>query len=260
MIKHDRYPLPALTTFNERLAWCSVFSKIDLWQAFQQVHVYEASHDKTAIITILGLLKFRRMPCGLKNAAQCFQRNVHQLLSDMSFAHFLYMDDLIVGSKCKEDHFRDLQCLLQRLKDKGLLLNKNKCKFGEPSLTFFGHVVDPRGISIPTQQVEAINRFPVPTTPKEIERFLGICAFFHSFVRHALWKMAPLTQLTNIFRQKDFEEAWNPVHDRAFYATKEAIANDILLVHPVPKAQREIWCDASNIAVGAVLVQFQRGL
>ena len=72
--------------------------------------------------------------------------------------------------------------------------------------------------------------------------------------------MAPLTQLKNISRQKDFEEAWNPVHDRAFHATKEAIANATLLVHPLPKAQTEIWCDTSNIAVGAVLVQFQRGL
>ena len=106
MTKLDRYPLPALTTFNERLAWCSVFSKIYLWQAFQQVHVDEGSQDKTAIITTLSLFKFLRMPYGLKNAAQCFQCNVHQLLSDMRFAHFLYMDDFIVGSKCKEDHFR----------------------------------------------------------------------------------------------------------------------------------------------------------
>ena len=240
---------------NERLAGCSVFSKIDLRQAFQQVHVDEASQDKTAIVTTLGLFKFLRMPYGLKNAAQCFQ-----LLNDMPFAHFLYMDDLIVGSKCKEDHFRDLQCLFQRLKDKGFLLNKNKCQLGEPSLTFLGHVVDSRGILIPTERVEAIKRFPVPPTPKELERFLGICASSHRFVRHASVKMEPQTQLKNISRQKDFEEAWNPVHDRAFYATKEAIANATLLVHPLPKAQTEIWCDASNIAVGAVLVQFQRGV
>ena len=185
MTKLDKYPLPALTTFNERLAGYSVFSKIDLRQAFQHVHVDEASQDKTAIITTLGLFKFLRMPYGLKNAAQCFQRNVQQLLSDMPFAHFLYMDDLIVGSKCKEDHVRNLQCLFQRLNDKGRLLNKNKCQLGKPSLTFLGHVVDSRGISIPTERVEAIKRFPVPTTPKVLERFLGICAFFHRFLRHA---------------------------------------------------------------------------
>ena len=110
------------------------------------------------------------------------------------------------------------------------------------------------------ERVEAIKRFPVPTTPKKLERFLGICAFFHRFVSHVSGKMAPLTQLKNISRQKDFKEAWNPVHDRAFYATKEAIANSTILVHPLPKAHTEIWCDASNIAVGAVLVQSQRGV
>ena len=58
-------------------------------------------------------------------------------------------------------------------------------QLGEPSLTFLRHVVNSRGISIPTERVEAIKRFPVPTFPKELDRFLGICAFFHRFVRHA---------------------------------------------------------------------------
>ena len=110
------------------------------------------------------------------------------ILSDMPFAHFLYKDDLIVGSKCKEDHVRDLQCLFQRLKDKGLLLNKNKCQLGEPSLTFLGHVVDSRGISIPTERVEAITRFPVPTTPKEPERFFGNLCMFPPLCKKRVWE------------------------------------------------------------------------
>ena len=73
-----------------------MFSKVDLKQAFQHVCVDESSQENTAIITTLGLHKFLRMPYWLKNAAQCFQRNVHQLLSDLPFAHFVYMDDVIV--------------------------------------------------------------------------------------------------------------------------------------------------------------------
>ena len=102
----DRYPLPTLSSFNERLVGCTVFSKVDLKQAFQQVCVEESSQEKTAIITTLGLFKFLRMPFGLKNAAQCFQRNVHQLLKDLPFATFIYMDDLIVGSVDKEQHLQ----------------------------------------------------------------------------------------------------------------------------------------------------------
>ena len=206
----DRYPLPTLSSFNERLVGCTVFSKVDLKQAFQQVCVEESSQEKTAIITTLGLFKFLRMPFGLKNAAQCFQRNVHQLLNDLPFATFIYMDDLIVGSVDKEQHLLDLRCLFQRLKDTGLLLNRKKCELGRASLTFLGHVVNAHGISIPPERVEAVTRFPVPKTPKELERFLGVCAFFHRFVRHASAKMAPLSKLKNITRQKDFETAWLP--------------------------------------------------
>ena len=117
------------------------------------------------------------MPYGLKNAAHCFQRNVHQLLKDLPFVNFVYMDDVIVGSKNKEDHMRDLRSLFQRIKDTGLFLNNKKCQIGRPSLTCLG-LVDSRGISIPLQRVIAIKRFPVPKTPKELERFFGICAFF----------------------------------------------------------------------------------
>ena len=260
MTKLDRYPLPALTTFNEQLAGCTVFSKVDLKQAFQQVCVDESSQEKTAIITTLGLYKFLRMPYGLKNAAQCFQRNVHQLLSDLPFAHFVYMDDVIVGSGNKEDHIRDLRCLFQRMKEAGLLLNKDKCVLGRSSIKFLGHIVDSQGISIPPDRVDDIKRFPQPKTPKELERFLGICSFFHRFVPHASGKMASLTRLKNISRQKEFDKAWHPEHDEAFADVKAAIATATLLVHPQPDAPIEIWCDASNIAVGAVLVQLQHGI
>ena len=237
-----------------------MFSKVDLKQAFQQVCVDESSQEKTAIITTLGIYKFLPMPYGLKNAAQCFQRNVHQLLSDLPFAHFVYMDDVIVGSGNKEDHIRDLGCLFQRMKEAGLLLNKDKCVLGRSSIKFLGHIVDSQGISIPPDRVDDIKRFPQPKTPKELERFLGICAFFHRFVPHASGKMASLTRLKNISRQKEFDKAWHPEHDEAFADVKAAIATATLLVHPQPDAPTEIWCDASNIAVGAVLVQLQHGI
>ena len=258
MTKLDRYPLPMLTSFNEQLAGCDTFSKIDLRQVFQQVRVDEASQPKTAIITTIGLFKFLRMPYGLKNAAQCFQRNLHQLLRDLPFSCFIYMDDIIVGSKGKENHMRDLLILFQRLREKGLLINKRKCQLGRTSLTFLGHFVDANGISIPASRVEIVKRYPTPKTPKDLERFLGICAFFHRFVRHASGKMASLAKLKNI--SQEFESAWLPAHDKAFASMKDAIANATLLVHPLPSAPTEIWCDASNSAIGAVLMQFQRGM
>ena len=170
------------------------------------------------------------------------------------------MDDAIVGSGNKEDHIRDLRCLFQRMKDAGLVLNKNKCVLGRSSIKLLGHIVDSQGISIPPDRVDAIKRFPQPKTPKELDRFLGICAFFHRFVPHASGKMALLTRLKSISRQKEFDEAWLSEHDQAFADVKAAIATSTLLVQPQLDASTEIWCGASNIAVGAVLVQLQHGI
>ena len=121
------------------------------------------------------------MPFGLKNAAQCFQRNVHKLLKYLPFATFIYMADLIVGCVNEEQHLLDLRCLFQRLKDKGILLNRKNCELGRSYLTFLGHVVNADGISIPSERVEAIIRFPVPKTPKELERFLRCVCLLSSF-------------------------------------------------------------------------------
>ena len=71
------------------------------------------------------------MPCGLKNAAQCFQRNEHQLRKDLPSMNFVYMDNVIVGSEIKEVHVRDLRSLFRRLKDTELLLNKKTVNLGD---------------------------------------------------------------------------------------------------------------------------------
>ena len=115
------------------------------------------------------------------------------------------------------------------MKEAGLLLNKDKCVLGRSSIKFLGHIVDSQGISIPPDRVDDIKRFPRPKTPKELERFLGICAFFHRFVPHASGKMASLTRLKNISRQKEFDAAWLSEHDEAFADVKAAIATATLL-------------------------------
>ena len=108
-----------------------------------------------------------------------------------------------MGSGNKDDHIRDLRCLFQRMKEAGLLLNEDKCVLGRSSIKYLGPIVDSQGISIPPDRVDDIKRIPRTKTPKELERYLGICASFHRFVPHASGKMASLTRLKNISRQRE---------------------------------------------------------
>ncbi|GFN87946.1 Pol polyprotein [Plakobranchus ocellatus] len=95
----DRYPLPHIQDFNNHLAGCKVFSKIDLIRGYHQIPMAPSSIQKTAVVTPFGLWEFLRMPFGSKNAAQSFQRLIDGILRDIPFA-FVYLDDILLHGRC----------------------------------------------------------------------------------------------------------------------------------------------------------------
>ena len=145
MTKDDRYPLPHIQDFNNHLTGCKVFSKIDLIRGYHQIPVALSSIAKTAIITPFGLWEFLRMPFGLKNAAQAFQRLMDGILRDIPFT-FVYIDDILVASHSHKEHYEHLEQLFKLLSTNGLVINKGKCVFGVSELDFLGHRVTTQGI------------------------------------------------------------------------------------------------------------------
>ena len=90
--------------------------------------------QKTAITTPFGLFEFLRMPFGLKNSAQAFQRLMDGVLRDLPFL-FVYLDDILVASPSQEAHVGHVKQLLVRLRDAGFAINREKCIFGAVSYT-----------------------------------------------------------------------------------------------------------------------------
>ena len=106
---------------------------------------------------------------------------------------------------------------------------------------------------LPTK-VQAIMKFPTPSTVKQLEQFIGMMNFYHVFIPKAAEVMKPLYQaLSGTPRTKDLE--WSTELDHAFVQAKEHLAGATLLHHPIPGAVTALTTDASDTAIGAVLEQ-----
>ena len=251
----DRYPIPNLRDFSHNLSGCTVFSKLDLLKAYFQIDVEESAIPKTAISTPFGLFEFVRMPYGLRNASQTFQRYVNEIFRNFDFV-FIYIDDILIASKSEEEHLLHLKAVFEALVKNGILLNISKCDLGKVSIEYLGHKVSAQGISPLPSKVEAIQSFEKPTTQRQLRRFLGMINFYHRFLPNCANILAPINSLLRPKRKSSPTSIeWNPEADAAFNQIKDALSNATELEYPRSNYFLSISADASDQAVGAVLQQ-----
>lgn len=252
-IKLNCYPLPLIDDLIDAASGANYYTKIDLISAFNRVRMAENDEWLTTFNCMFGSFRYKVMPFGLSVAPAVFSLFTAHVLRPYLYEFCVnYLDDILVYTKGSlELHQKHVKQVLERLRKFKLYAKLSKCRFSLKKIDFVGYVLTTEGITTDANKIAPIQDWKPPQSVKALQRFLGLTNYYRRFVESYSHISKPLTDLT----KKDTPYKWTTNHQKAFDRLRKAITTAPILRHPDPKKQYLMDTDASDVAVGAVLMQ-----
>ncbi|KAJ4953269.1 hypothetical protein NE237_030101 [Protea cynaroides] len=221
-------------------------------KGYHQLKIKEGDIPKTAFRTRYRHYEFLVMSFGLTNAPATFMELMNRIFHDMlDTSVILFIDDILVYSKDKETHIKNLNATLQRLRKEKLYAKFTKCEFWLSEVAFLGHVVSAEGIEVDPSKIEAIVKWEAPKSIVEIRSFLGLAGYYRRFEEDYSQIVVPLTSLT----KKGENFVWTDKCEKSFQTLKTKLISASILTIPVPEQSFTLYTDASRLGLGCVLMQ-----
>ncbi|GJQ94876.1 putative reverse transcriptase domain-containing protein [Tanacetum coccineum] len=225
----NRYPLPRIDDLFDQLQGSSTYLKIDLRSGYHQLRVRDEDIPKTTFRMRYEHYEFQVMPFGLTNAPAVFMDLMNHVCKPyLDKFVIVFIDDILIYSRNKEEHADHLRIILELLKKEKLYAKFSKCDFWISIVQFLKHVIDSQGIHVDPAKIEAVKNWASPTTPIEVRRFLGLVGYYRRFIKDFLKIAKSLIELS----QKNKKYIRGDDQESAFQLLKQKLCEAPILALP----------------------------
>uniref|UniRef100_A0A2N9GEB1 Integrase catalytic domain-containing protein n=1 Tax=Fagus sylvatica TaxID=28930 RepID=A0A2N9GEB1_FAGSY len=248
----DEFPLPNMDLLIDLAASHAMFSFMDGFSGYNKIFMSPRDAEKTAFRTPIGNFYYTVMPFGLKNAGATYQRTMTAMFHDMMHCEIEdYVNDIVVKSKTRGDHFGILKKVFERCRLYKLKMNPIKCAFGVLASKFLGFLVHQRGIDVDPARASTIATMKPPTTHKELKSFLGKL----SYIRRFIPGLAAVTSTFAPLLKKGAPFHWSTECREAFEKVQDIMTKLPTVCAPILGKPLRLYLASNSQAIGALIAQ-----
>jgi hypothetical protein len=192
------------------------------------------------------------MSFGLTNALAHFMYLMNFVfMPELDKFVIVFINDILIYSKNKEEHAEHLRIVLSRLREHQLYAKFSKYEFWLDEVLFLGHVLSAKGVAVDPGKLKDILDWKPPTTVHQVRSFLGMADYYHRFIPDFSKISKPITELL----KNQVKFVWSPECEEAFQTLKRLLTTAPILAQPDIEKSFHVYCDASGIGIGCVLMQ-----